>query len=287
MIRTFMRGFIWSALCVTLGIGLGAVAQAQNNLAASPGLNLIDTTDFSVLGPNTGYWFANFGNPVAVTGAATNSFEASNLPYWIHLDADPAHTGMDDSGVIADGTGYTGYSFEDVSDSTGGQPGWNVLTLPDGTTGLSGAAVDADNGPNNVDNWIKMRFLPGAPSTATFWVVTDNWGSAAINADPLKRLRVRTKDLDAGFNDVGDFDQVDSDPGEPLPNNGIADAYAFTLTNIIPGDGLVVRITSADDGQSHGSIGGLMFRPIPEPSSIALLLLGAAGAGWMTIRRRG
>jgi len=286
MMRTFEKWYVWGALSVALVIGLAATVQAQNNLAASPALNLIDTTDYSVLGPNTGYWFANFGNPVAVTGAPTNSFEASNLPFWIHLDADPAHTGMDDTGVIADGTGYTGYSFEDVSDSTGGQPGWNVLTLPDGTTGLSGAAVDADNPPNNVDNWIKMRFLPGAPSTATMWVVTDNWGTAAVEADPLKRLRVRTKDLDAGFNDIGDFDQVDSIPGEPLPNNGIADAYAFTLTNIIPGDGLVVRISSADDGQSHGSIAGLMFR-VPEPSSAVMLLLGAVACGFARLRRRG
>ena len=286
MIRSHGQRFLRAALGMALAISLAATAQAQNNLAASPALNLIDTTDFSVLGPNTGYWFANFGNPVAVTGAPTNSFEASNLPFWIHLDADPAHTGMDDTGVIADGTGYTGYSFEDVSDSTGGQPGWNVLTLPDGTTGLSGAAVDADNPPNNVDNWIKMRFLPGAPSTATMWVVTDNWGTAAVEADPLKRLRVRTKDLDAGFNDIGDFDQVDSIPGEPLPNNGIADAYAFTLTNIIPGDGLVVRISSADDGQSHGSIAGLMFR-VPEPSSAVMLLLGAVACGFARLRRRG
>lgn len=285
MMRLPVRSSVLGALSVALAIGLGTSAQSATNVAASVADNLLDTTDYSVLGANTGYWFANFGNPNAVTGAPTNSFEVSNLPFWIHLDADPAHSGMDDTGTNPDGTDYTGYSFETVSNSTGGQPGWNVLTLPDGTTGLSGAAVDADNPSNNVDNWIKLRILPGAPTSATMWVVTDNWGTGAVNADPLSRLRVRTKLLDAGFNDVGDIDQVDSIPGNPVPNNGIADAYAFALTNMAPGDGLLIRISSGAS-PSHGSIAGLMFNPIPEPSSAVMLLLGAAGCGWARLRRR-
>jgi hypothetical protein len=277
----------WAAVCAATSIwGLGVdSARAATTVAASPANNLIDTTDYSVLGAGTGYWFANFGNPSAVTAAPMNSFEANNIPSWIHLDANPAHLGKADDGTTADSTEYTGFSFGDdspASNSTGGQPGWNTLTLPDGTTGLSGAAVDVSNASSNTDNYVFMRILSGAPSTATMWVVTDNWGSSATNADPLSRLRVRTKLLDGGFNDIGDISQVDSVPGSPLPNNGIADAYAFKLTGITPGDGLVIRISSAATG--HGSIAGVMFTP--EPSSIALLTVGLIGFG-MRRRRQG
>jgi hypothetical protein len=217
-----------------------------------------------------------------------NSFEASKIPFWIHLDTNPAHIGKADDGVTNDSSDYTGFSFSDdlpISSSTGGHTTWNILTLPDGTTGVSGAAVDTSNGSGNTDNWVFMRFLPGAPSSAKFWVVTDNWGAAALNADPNSRLRARIKLLDGSFADIGDGPQVDTSPGNPLTNNGIADAYGFSLTNITPGEALVIRISSGA-APSHGSIAGLMFNPIPEPSSALLFLLGAFASGFARMRRR-
>jgi hypothetical protein len=168
MRRTVQRNFFLVALCASCLFFVLDVrpANAATGLVATPGSNLIDTTNYTSLGANTGYWFANFGNPTPVTGDAMNSFEASNIPPWIHLDSNPAHIGKADDGVTNDSSSYTGFSFSDdlpISTSTGGHTTWNILTLPDGTTGVSGAAVDTSNPENNVDNWIFMRFSPRCP----------------------------------------------------------------------------------------------------------------------------
>jgi hypothetical protein len=267
-------------------------AQAQNLITWSAADSLIDTTDYTGLGP--WYWFANFNNPNAVTGAPMNQSEARNLPKWLHFGTDPALIGKDDSGLNDDTTSATGYSFtEPNSSSIGGQPNppWNDLTLPNGTSGSSGQAVDVQSGTGTTTSMATIRILDGAPTSFNMWVVLDNGSGTGFNAQDRLRVNLRDTDGAPNYNEIaGSRSEAEVLPnGErlnhalnPFAKNGVADAWAFSLSDVGVNDLVVIRPTSA--GGSFGAFAGIIITP--EPSSVALSVLGLLGFGALLLRRR-
>jgi uncharacterized protein (TIGR03382 family) len=72
---------------------------------------------------------------------------------------------------------------------------------------------------------------------------------------------------------------------DPRANNGIADAWGFSLSDVGTDDIIVIRPTS--EGGIPGSrpaFAGIIITP--EPSSVALAALGLLGFGALMLRRR-
>jgi hypothetical protein len=268
-------------------------AWAVNSVVWESSQSRIDTTDYTGLAPY--YWFANFNNATAVTGAAMNQNEARNLPSWIHFETDPAFIGKDDSGLNDDSTNRTGWSFTESppngATSIGGQPGYNNLTLPNGSSGVSGNAVDSLSTTGNTSSMTALRILAGAPEAFRIWMVSDN--GAGANFHSQIRMRVNLRDTAGPPLYDGDSDQQE---GEALPNgvrigqtpagiNGIADAWAFRVSGVNENDIVTLRPTSA--GGIPGSLpgfAGFMIEVIPEPTSFLLLAIGVVG--WLSAGSR-
>lgn len=216
-------------------------------------------TDYSDAGldlGNAGYLFFNFNASAPTTGPVDQNV-VNALPSWIGVDFDPLSPN---------------YSFgQDVGEeafSKGGQTSWSTLTLPDGTSGLSGALVDP-RATNNSNNTIKnLPVLSGAPAGFYLHVVTDNTN---LEHDSANRIRARE--------DISDLDLRLRDPSY----DGSPDVYTFLYRGVQPGDVIKFQLNSGVDGEAP-SIAGIMFDVVPEPASAALVALGALGLG--LVRRR-
>jgi len=274
-------------LILSLTILLAAARSAE----AAPTITYLgktsDQTDFQALGfGQAGYYFPQFGASSPVT----------LRPTWENMQfSPPSWAGFQFNVLAADRTfsldaAQAPYliNFGDQTDpmdlvapfgnplvagvySKGGQSTWNTFTLPNGTTGLSGAVVDewASNNSNNTVNRIQLG--AGVPSSFLLRIVVDNTNQ---EHDPAGTLRARS---DAS-NDV-DL------PG--LTFNGIADVYTFRYDGFVAGNYIKIRLNSGVAGEAP-SIGGFMFDviPVPEPSAITLVLLGLAGMGGYGWRRK-
>lgn len=292
------RKLLWLAfgLAILFCVSATSKSQAANLVTWESTNSLIDTTNYTGLAPY--YWFANFANSSAVTSAGMDQNEARNLPNWIHLETRPACKGFADDCSTADGTLRTGYSFTETgvgggSSSTGGQPGFNDLTLPVGTLGRSGQAVDTGSGFDTSTSMMEFRILSGAPDAFRMWVVVDNGAGANFNME--SRLRVNLRDTNGPPDYTGDIDtsEAEAKPGgfrlietgsDPRANNGIADAWSFLLSGVNENDLVIVKPTST--GFTYGAFAGIMIQPIPEPSSMVLILLGCVGYCRVAPRRR-
>jgi len=268
---------VWRALSFVCLVSLPGWQSAE---AGSQSITFVgetvDQTDFAALGyGQTGYYFPQFAASSPVTQKWTADNMRFSMPSWLGFEFDsaqPNRTFSLDAGLFDLGppTVFGVYS-------EGGQTGWNSLTLPTGETGLSGAVVDeaADNNSNNSVNRIQLG--AGVPSSFLMRIVVDNTN---LEHDPAGRLRAR-----------GDTDNVDPvDVDVKLTNltfNGIADVYTFRYDHFVAGDFIKIQLNSGVAGVDP-SIGGIMFDVVvPEPSSIALSLLGLAGmVGCLGRRRR-
>lgn len=255
---------------------MGAELAPAAPLATASGVRL-NKTNFGPGGTDLGqdgFWFANFGasSPSILQPVDTN--DANSLPSWVQVDFN---------------TASPDYSFALNSPSsafsTGGVAGYNVLTLPDGTTGLSGQLVDNANATgsqsnNIITSWV---FGPGAPSSAFISVVLDNAPLAELTT--VQRLRFTHRSADGTQSQNATFD------GLAAGSNGIADAYIFRLDNIEEGGSFAVQLrTLGAPGGADTALAGILFQPIPEPSSVALGsggLFALAIAGWRQRRRQG
>lgn len=256
----------WLALCAAaLLIPQGAQATTQinptpANTQLDPGIPThTDATDYSNTGLDLGkegYLFFNFGQSSPSSGAVGLN-RVENLPSYISVDYDPNSANYswgDDPGLEA---------F-----SKGGDTSWATITLPDGTTGFSGALVDPasdDNSNNTIQN---IGVGAGIKSSILIMhIVTDNTN---LDHDAVNRIRPRE--------DVSDEDTRWSNN----TFNGVPDVYSVAYKGIAAGDQIKVQLNSGVQFED-ASIAGLMF-DIPEPTSFALLGLGALGL--LGFRRR-
>jgi hypothetical protein len=254
-------------------LGLGLLAAGLSAFG-QPSITFVgvtlDVTNFQALGfGQAGFYFPQFGASAPVTQRPTWENMQFQPPSWAGFQFDVTQTNR----TFSPDAGYFSGDINDPMDqsppfgdplvlgvySKGGQPGWNLFTLPNGLTGSSGAVVDewAANNSNNTINRIEL--LAGTPTSFYLRLVVDNTN---LEHDPAGRLRVR---------------------GEPagdalltgLSFNGIADVYTFRCDNFVPGNILKVQLNSGVAGEAP-SLGGILFDPVPEPSSGALLGLGIA-----------
>lgn len=223
--------------------------------------------------------------------------EARNLPNWLHLETNPACKGFADDCSTADSNIRTGYSFTESgsgSSSTGGQSGFNTLTLPNGSAGISGQAVDTGSGTSTTTSMVDLRILAGAPSSFRMWVVVDNGSGTNFNAEARLRVNLRNTTGAPSYGGDSDTSEAEALPGglrlittgsDPAANNGIADAWSFLLSDVGQDDIVIIRPT-ANSG-SYGAFAGIMIQEIvPEPTSALLLLLGSVSSCVMWPRRR-
>ncbi len=223
-----------------------------------------DQTSFQALGfGQAGYYFPQFATGGPVTLRPTWENMRFNPPSWagfqfINVDSSGVPTSDRTFSLDAAQAPYN-ILFGDYTDpwdtnapfgnplvagvySKGGQSNWNTFTLPDGTSGLSGAVVDewaTDNSNNSVN---RIQFGPGTPSSFLLRLVVDNTN---LQHDPAGALRARAES----------GGQADA---SPLAFNGIADVYTFRYDGCVPGDFIKIRLNSGVAGEAP-SIGGIMF----------------------------
>lgn len=300
MIRLMKRTFFLDTLFkASLGVFLLPAFVHANGVVWEADRSKIDVTNYTSI-PAHYWWFPNFqiGALAPVTGADMDSNEVRNLPNWLHFETRPACKGMADDCSTVDGTTMTGYSFTEIgigggSSSTGGQTGFNDLTLPNGAVGRSGQAVDTGSGAGTTTSMATLRILPGAPESFRMWVVLDNGVDPNFNTQGRLRVNLRDTVGPPTFADASSSVEAEALPnGErlnhaanPFASNGTADAWAFLLDGVNEHDRINIRPSSV--GLDFGAFAGVMIQVVPEPTSAMLLLLGGIGSLAMTGRRRG
>jgi hypothetical protein len=290
MIRRSSKSVVSIASCCLFM----AIATMHNVAHATVGITAfssnIDQTNYGPTGLNIGqdgFWFANFGAGSAQTLQPVNTNSASSLPSWVSVDYTKGATtyGFANAGSSA----TANYGTVGVAYSDGGQTGYNNLTLPNGASGLSGQLVDTQNATSTSSDTILSRwfFQPGAPSQEYISIVLDNAGTAAPPNGPTNDVRLRVSNVDhTGTTVQATFDN--------LVSNGKADVYTFLLTGIDTTSGangpgyFSVQLRTAGNALGTADIGlaGVIFTPVPEPSSIALVTLAIAGAAFAKFARR-
>ena len=220
-----------------------------------------DRPDLPQLGVGrAGSWFPRFASPSPVSGRPTGEGARPNLPSWIapfNHTTGPADPGCDAAGLLVGCT--PGYLFRTFSQdgparSAGGHAGWSTLTLPDGTTGSSGAIVDPQTRANTNNTINRIQLRTGTPASFLVHVLTDN---TALQFDPAGLLVAR-----------GNIGPADSDlqiePGtHPGPDqlvfNGVPDVYTFRFDGFVAGDYVKLRLNGGPASVGGASFGGLLF----------------------------
>lgn len=289
-------------LAGSLVLAVTSFAHA-NTVVWEAASSLVDTTNYSGIGPY--YWFANFNNPAPTSFpavGATDASEARNLPSWLHLETRHDFIGKDDSGLNSDSTFRTGYSFVENSAGTagggsvGGLSNFNTLTLPDGSSGISGQVLELQQGLNNTTTQLAIRVLDGAPESFRIWVVTDNGAGTGFNVQNRIRVGLRNTSGPPTF-EGGDTLQVEAealpeglrliqDGSASYANNGIADAWSFKLGGVEPNDIITVRPTGGAGFTNYAGFAGLIIQPIPEPATATTIGLALVGLSCIAGRRR-
>jgi hypothetical protein len=250
----------WRPMGVAAVLVAVSVATAQAQSITFLGANTSSNySDAGLNVGNLGFWFANFNAPAPVSGAAINSNAANSLPAWVTVDPTPDTT------------------FAATASTKGGQSTWATLTLPDGSSGLSGAVLDS-NTANNSNNSLRALALgAGTPSSFIFRVVTDN---TAGEHDPANRLRARGERVG-----VFDISGPNTPAGLAANMNGSPDVYSFRYDGFASGDIIKLQLNSGAAGE-QASIAGFMFDAVPEPASGLLLAMAGLGLASAARQRR-
>jgi len=231
-----------------------------------------DQTNFQALGfGRAGYYFPQFGATNPVTHRPTWENMRFQSPSWAGFQFDSTQPDRTFS-LDAAQPPYNIY-FGDPNDpmdlvapfgnplvagvySKGGQSTWNTFTLPDGSTGVSGAVVDEWATQNSNNSVNRIQFGAGTPASFLLRLVVDNTN---LEHDPAGTLRARAES-------GGQADAT------PLLFNGIADVYTFRYDNCVPGDFIKIRLNSGVAGEAP-SLGGIMFDLVTEtPPALSVQL---------------
>jgi hypothetical protein len=245
----------------------------------------VDKTDFQALGiGKAGYWFPQFDAGSPVTERPTDENMQFSPPSWAGFQFDSAQSDRTfslDAGCFSGNivgvcnTGPTDPLVFGVY-SEGGDTDWDTFTLPDGTTGLSGAVVDEHTESNTNNSFNRISLNAGTPASFVLHIVVDNTDG---DHNPAGRLRVRGANGNSGSPDL---DSVQLNSGD-MTYNGTTDVYSFRYDDFVATDFIKIQLNSGTVGK-YASVAGIMFDVVPEPSSMALILLGAASFG--IFRRR-
>lgn len=239
-----------------------------------------DVTDYSPSGlniANDGYLFANW-NQGSVSSGEEDLNAVNTLPAWMTVNSDQATAGYSwaNDGVAPPATGSNVVGY-------GGDFNFATLTLPDGSTGLSGQFIDvteAGNTGQNSDLLETVALGAGVPANFRVHVVTDNEDSSFGTA--VRRVKMRVN---------GSVIEDDTGNGLDLTRNNIPDVHTFEYSGISPGDFMIMALRTTNNPIGGlpanilgAGIAGFMIEVIPEPTSAALLLVG--GLGLVARRRR-
>jgi hypothetical protein len=258
---------IWILVVVLAWFGFGrAVAQQPDSELSSlpespPLLQTIfyvgksTTTDFR--GPGMGQhlqYFPAFGLETTTFGLRTDceaclerTPDFENFKHHVPADLFGRTFSPDDPGFGTEGD--EDYLPEGVK-TAGGNPNWDVFTLPDGTVGISGTTYDrhACGNTNNTVNQIRIN-------TSTLHdfclnIITDNTNRMH---DPAIRIGARSDEVDRS---------LESDPD--LSFDGETDMYTFRYMGMQEGDRIKIRIEGAGDEDTCAGVGlgGIMVSHI-------------------------
>ncbi len=225
-------------------------------------------TDFSSYGTG-GSWFFNFDQATNTQSTGNPEFgEVDDLPSWITVDKTSAALDR----TLSDGA--------TIDTSFGGQSGWSTITLPThagGATGVSGAAMAPASAGNSANVFESMFVnLPASQSISfTMSIVVDN-----TNGDYPTDKRMKVRAL-VGASEVNM--RLNN-----LPTDNNPDIYSFDFANFKNTDQLRLQLRNNLSGGIGASIAGIMFDNVsivPEPTSIALLMLGTIACGGLRRRR--
>lgn len=197
---------------------------------------------------NYGSWFPQFNAPAPVSGAAVDDNDRDAFPAWVLPNFDP---------------NSADYSFGTAVTSKGGQPGYSLLVLPDGSSGVAGTLVDPQAANNSNTSIPKLVLGAGVPGDFILGIVVD---ASNLLHDPANRIRPGATSGD-GLVDV--VNRVNTTPAD---FDGSPDVYSFRFSGWLAGDYLKLQLNSGVAGESPG-ISGLLFDPIPvvpEPGCLTL-----------------
>jgi PEP-CTERM motif len=263
---------LFSVLICGSMVSAGGVDAANAATISRVGITH-DVTDFSAAGLNigtAGYWFANFDSDTPTTDAPVAENAADALPSWLAVNFDPTSGAYSFPADNLDGKPY--------AVSYGGQTGFNNLTLPDGSTRLSGQVVDVRMSPGGTDTLVKdLTFGPGFPQSVLFHVIVDN--APLADGTAVSRVRATYRLPEDGNTIVRALWE-----GAEIENNGNADVYTFRLDGIEATGYLAIQLRAADQNLAAG-LAGFAFDAVPEPASATLIALGIAVVSTFAFRR--
>jgi hypothetical protein len=210
-----------------------------------------DRTDIDRLNiGKAGYWFPQFQAKMPVAGRPTGENARTALPTWVE-PLNHATSFLDPSYRTRT------FSQDGPARSKGGQPMWNIFTLPGGTRGRSGAIVDPHASKNTNNTINRIHLGKGTPATFFFHIVTDNTN---MEHNPVERLQAR-----GNANGV-DLEADASPKGDELEFNGTADVYTFRFDGFQEGDFIKVRLKGDPAHKEGPSIGGFLFDTEYKPN---------------------
>ena len=213
-----------------------------------------DRTDFQAAPKmgTLGYWFPQFGAPKPCADRPTYENERNALPPWagplVHLNS-----------VFDLNFPKRTFSQDGPCRSKGGEPAFNVLTLPGGEVGRSGIILDPHAAGNTSNSVNRIRLEAGTPSSFLLRIVVDTTGGKhnAIG-------RIRARGHHAGTDVEPDTAAVPGAAGF----NGIADVYTFRYDGFASGDFIKIQFigmpgSAKGDGSGGASFAGLLFDSAP------------------------
>ncbi len=230
--------------------------------------------------PGTGTLYVSSGS----NGTANGTANGANL---FTMDPSTGVPTLVDPGAAGFGTIIQDLAF-DAAGVLYGNDNDQLYTI-DLTTGVATATSGLFHGGTLVD--ISMNTIAVDPTTDTLYGVS--WDDLELFTIDTTTGAATSLGLLSGLDAAIDF----TDPsGLAFDSTGalyvstgsqVGDIYALDITDLTVATlvGNVGDTLVANGGTDISSVSGLAFAPVPEPSALALLILGAIGLGALRTRK--